>query len=147
MEDRPARRRTFLAMGSRLLPFLLVVGALLADGGSAHRAAYYLVLLAVPAAAAAAFVGVADVLEGKPALARGITATLSLALLVIGCAARAGAAEGTAVPAIAVSAAVAAVVVYAVPLVGWLFEPVTPRRRAGHRERRAASPSRRAEAA
>src|SRR4051794_25120311 len=101
MEDRPARGRTFSAMGSRVLPFLLVVGALLADGGGAHRIAYYLVLLAVPAAAAAAFVGVADVLEGKPALTRGITATLSLVLLVIGCAARAGAAEGAAVPAIA----------------------------------------------
>jgi hypothetical protein len=138
MEDRPARRRTFLAMGSRLLPFLLVVAALLADGGSAHRAAYYLVLLAVPAAAAACFVGVADVLEGKPALARGITTTLSLLLLVIGCAARAGAAQGAAVPAVAVSAAVAALVVYSVPLVGWLFEPVRPRRQAPQRARRAA---------
>ena len=128
-------------MGSRLLPFLLVVAALLADGGSAHRAAYYLVLLAVPAAAAAAFVGVADVLEGKPALGRGITATLSLVLLVIGCAARAEAAVGAAVPAVAVSAAVAAVVVYAVPLVGWLFEPVKPRRHAPQRERRTAPPA------
>jgi hypothetical protein len=146
MEDRPARGRTFPAMGSRLLPFLLVVGALLADGGSAHRAAYYLVLLAVPAAAAAAFVGVADVLEGKPALARGITATLSLVLLVIGCAARTGAAVGAAVPAIAVSAAVAAAIVYALPLVGWLFEPVRPRRRAPQRARRAVPPAR-AEAA
>jgi hypothetical protein len=142
MEDRPARRRTFLAMGSRLLPFLLVAAALLADGGGAHRAAYYLVLLAVPAAAAAAFVGVADVLEGKPALGRAITATLSLLLLLVGCAARAGAAEGAAVPAIAVSAAVAAAVVYAVPLVGWLFEPVRPRRRAPQRARRAAPPAR-----
>jgi len=147
MEDRPARGRTFLAMGSRLLPFLLVVGALLADGGSAHRAAYYLVLLAVPAAAAAAFVGVADVLEGKPALTRGITATLSLVLLVIGCAARAGAAEGAAVPAVAVSAAVAAAIVYAVPLVGWLFEPVRPHRHAPQRAHRATPPARRAEAA
>jgi hypothetical protein len=135
-------------MGSRLLPFLLVVGALLADGGSAHRAAYYLALLAVPAAAAAAFVGIADVLEGKPALARGVTATLSLVLLVVGCAARTGSAVGAAVPAIAVSASVAAAVVYAVPLVGWLFEPVKPRRRAPQRERRAAQPpARRAEAA
>jgi hypothetical protein len=128
-------------MGSRLLPFLLVVGALLADGGTAHRAAYYLVLLAVPAAAAAAFVGVADVLEGKPALARGITATVSLVLLVIGCAARAGAPEGASVPAIAISAAVAAAIVYAVPLVGWLFEPVRPRRHVPQRERRAVPPA------
>jgi hypothetical protein len=142
MEDRPARGRTFPAMGSRLLPFLLVAAALLADGGSAHRAAYYFLLLAVPAAAAAAFVGVADVLEGKPALARGITATLSLVLVVIGCAARAGAAEGASVPAIAVSAAVAALTLYSVPLVGWLFEPVKPRRREPQRARRAAPQAR-----
>ena len=137
------RGRTFLAMGSRLLPFLLVTGALLADGGSAHRAAYYLTLLAVPAAAAAAFVGISDVLEGKPALARGVSASLSLLLLVTGCAARAGAAEGAAVPAIAVSAAVAAIVVYAVPVVGWLFEPVRPQRRQAAPERvRRAAPAR-----
>jgi hypothetical protein len=142
MEDRPARGRTFLGMGSRLLPFFLVVGALLADGGSAHRAAYYLVLLAVPAAGAAAFVGVADVLEGKPALARGTTATLALVLLVIGGAARAGAPEGAAVPAVAISAAVAAAIVYCAPLVGWLFEPVRPRRRAPQHERLAAPPAR-----
>ena len=129
-------------MGSRLLPFLLVVGALLADGGSAHRAAYYLVLLAVPAAAAAAFVGVADVLEGKPALARGITASVSLVLLVLGCAARAGAPTGAAVPKVAISAAVAAVVVYTVPLVGWLFAPLRPRRHAPQSARRAVPASR-----
>lgn len=125
-------------MGSRLLPFLLVVGALLADGGSAHRAAFYLVLLAVPAAAAAAFVGVADVLEGKPALARGITTSVSLVLLVLGCAARSGAPAGAAVPKVAISAAVAAAVLYSVPLVGWLLEPLRPRRRAPQRSRRAA---------
>ena len=134
-------------MGSRLLPFLLVVGALLADGGSAHRAAYYLVLLAVPAAAAAAFVGVADVLEGKPALARGITTSVSLVLLVLGCAARAGAPAGATVPKIAISAAVAAVVLYAVPLVGWLFEPLHLRKTAPRSERSAATPATRARAA
>ena len=125
-------------MGSRLLPFLFVVGALLADGGNAHRAAYYLVLLAVPAAAAATFVGVADVLEGKPAVARGITTSVSLVLLVLGCAARAGAPTGAAVPKVAISAAVAAVVVYTVPLVGWLFGQLRPRRHAPQRARRAA---------
>ena len=147
MEDRPARSRTLLAMGSRLLPFLLVVGALLADGGSAHRAAYYLVLLAVPAAAAAAFVGVADVLEGKPALARGITTSVSLMLLVLGCAVRAGAPAGAAVPKLAISAAVAALILYAVPLVGWLFEPLHLRQTAPKGERSAAAPATRARAA
>jgi hypothetical protein len=60
---------------------------------------------------------------------------------VIGCAARAGAAEGAAVPTIGISAAVAAAIVYSVPLVGWLFEPVRPRRRAPQRARRAAPPA------
>ena len=141
MEDRPARSRTFPAMGSRLLPFLLVVGALLADGGSAHRAAYYLVLLAVPAAAAAAFVGVADVLEGKPALGRGITTSVSLVLLVLGCATRAGAPAGATVPKLAISAAVAALILYATPLVGWLFEPLRLRKTAPQSERSAAAPA------
>jgi hypothetical protein len=136
-------------MGSRLFPFVLVAGALVADAGGAHRPAYYLLLLAVPAAAAAAFVGMADVLEGKPtSLAGGVTASLSLLLLVAGCAARSGAPAGGTVPAIAVSAAVAALVVYAVPLVGWLLEPVKPRRRAPVRahgaHRRAETPAARA---
>jgi hypothetical protein len=135
-------------MGSRLLPLALVAGALLADGVGLHRGASYLVLLAVVGAGAAAFVGVADVLEGKAAWTRGISTSLALALLLVGSATRAGAAAGGAVPHIALSAAVAAVVVYALPLVGWLFEPLAPRRREPQRVRAAAAaPRRRAEAA
>jgi hypothetical protein len=132
-------------MGSRLLPLALAAGALLADGAGLHRGASYLVLLAVPAAAAAAFVGIADLLEGKPALARSITTTLALVLLIAGSVARSGAAPGAAVPHLAVSAAVAAMLVYALPLLGWLFEPLASRRRAPQRVR-AAAPAR-AEAA
>jgi hypothetical protein len=134
-------------MGSRLLPLALAAGALLADGVGLHRGASYLVLLAVVAAGAAAFVAVADVLEGKAAWTRGISASLALVLLLIGSAARAGAAAGAAVPHIALSAAVAAVLVYALPLVGWLFAPLAPRRREPQRVRAAAAPARRAEAA
>jgi hypothetical protein len=135
-------------MGSRLLPLALVAGALLADGVGLHRGASYLVLLAVVPAGAAAFVGVADVLEGKAAWTRGISTSLALVLLLVGSAARAGAAAGAAVPHIALSAAVAAVLVYALPLVGWLFEPLAPRHREPQRVRTTtAAPRRRAEAA
>ncbi len=133
-------------MGSRLLPLALVAGALLADGLGLHRGASYLVLLAVLGAGAAAFVGVADVLEGTAAWTRGVTCSLALVLLLVGSAARAGAADGAAVPHVAVSAAVAALLVYTLPLLGWLFEPLAPRRRARRRVR-AAAPVSRAEAA
>ncbi|HEY8705088.1 MAG TPA: hypothetical protein VIL98_10055 [Gaiellaceae bacterium] len=122
-------------MGSRLLPLALAAGALLADGLGLHQSASYLVLLTVPAAAAAAFVGVADVLEGKKAWARAIATALALALLLLGAAVRAGAPAGAAVPALAVSTLVAVLVVYSVPLLGWLLEPLRPRRREPRRVR------------
>ncbi|HEV7134864.1 MAG TPA: hypothetical protein VGN27_14145 [Gaiellaceae bacterium] len=129
-----------------MLPLSLVLGALAADAVGAHRIAYYLVLLAVVGAAAAAFVAVADALEGKErAWLRGTSTSLSLVLLLAAAAARAGEAAGAAVPQVALSAAIAAVVFYALPLVAWLFEPVAPRRRAP-RPARASAPAR-AEAA
>lgn len=117
-------------MGSRLLPLALVAGALLADGEGLHRSASYLVLGAVVAAAAATFVGVADVMEGKDAWLRAVGTVSALALLLLGAAVRANAPEGAAVPALAVSTLVAVLVVYSLPLVGWLVEPL----RLGRRE-------------
>lgn len=122
-------------MGSRPLPLVLAAGALLADGLGLHQSASYLVLLTVPAAAAAAFVGVADVLEGKEAWARAIATALALALLLLGAAVRANAPDGAAVPALAVSTLVAVLVVYSVPLLSWLVEPLRPRRREPRRVR------------
>jgi hypothetical protein len=116
-------------MGSRLLPPALAAGALLADGLGLHQGASYLVLLTVPAAAAAAFVAVADALEGKDPWSRAIGTALALALLLLGAAVRANAPEGAAVPALAVSTLVAVLVVYSVPLLGWLVEPLRSRRR------------------
>ena len=115
--------------GSRLLPLSLAVVALLADGVGAHRVAFYLVLLAIPGAAAAAFVAAGDALEGKGAWLRGISTTLALTLLVLGSAVRENAPRGTAVPALAVSAVVAAVLVYGLPALAWVLEPVLPRPR------------------
>ena len=136
-------------MGSRLLPLALAAGALLADALGLHRSASYLVLFAVVAAAAAAFVGVADVLEGKPARLRAIGASGALALLVLGAAARATAPLGASVPALAASTLVAALVLYSLPVVGWVLEPLRPRRRTPSvvRETRARADTRTAEAA
>ncbi len=114
-------------MGSRLLPLSLATGALLADATGLHHIAFYLVLLAVVGAAAAAFVGVGDLLEGTGSLVRAGTTGLALTLLVLGSAVRANATVGGHVPAVAVSTVVAAVLVYALPVLGWLLEPLAPK--------------------
>jgi hypothetical protein len=114
-------------MGSRLLPLSLALGALAADAVGLHHIASYLVLLAVVGAAAAAFVGVGEWLEGKGGLARAGTTTLALVLLVLGSAVRSVAPEGGNVPVLAVSTLVLAALVYAMPLLAWLVEPVAPK--------------------
>jgi hypothetical protein len=116
-------------MGSRLLPLSLAACALLAESAGVGGLAFYLVLLAIPCAAGAAFLAAGDALEGKDVL-RGVTTALALALLVLASAARANAPEGAAIPPLAASALVAAVVVYTVPLLAWLLEPLRPRPRA-----------------
>jgi len=115
-------------LGSRVLPLTLALGALAADAAGAHRIAFYLVLLAVPGAAAAAFIGAGDALEGKGAWLRGISTTLALTLLVLGSAVRENAPHGAPVPALAVSAIVAAVIAYAVPVFAWVLQPLLPHR-------------------
>lgn len=129
MQDRPARERTSLCMGSRLLPLALAAGALLAYGLGFQRGGSYLVLLAVPAAAAAAFVAVADVMEGKDARLRAAGSCLALGLLLVGALAQSSAPAGGAVPALALSSLVGTMVVYTLPLLGWLLEPLRPQRR------------------
>jgi hypothetical protein len=121
-------------MGSRLLPLCLAIGALLADASGVHHLAFYLVLFAVVGAAAAAFVGVGDLLEGTGGIVRAGTTGISLALLVLGSAVRASAAVGAHVPAVAISAVVGAVIVYSLPALGWLFQPVraVPRASSAH---------------
>ena len=114
-------------MGSRLLPPALAVCALLADAGGVHGLAGWLVLIALPCAAGAAFVGVSDLLEGKSRLP-GITASAALALLVLASTVRDHAPRGAHVPTLAVTALVAAVIVYAIPALVWVLEPLrTPR--------------------
>jgi hypothetical protein len=114
-------------MGSRLLPLSLALGAFTADAAGFHHIAYYLVLLAVVGAAAAAFVGVGEWLEGKGGLVRAGSTTLALVLLLLGSAVRSVAPEGAQVPVFAVSMLVLAGLVYALPLLAWLVEPVAPK--------------------
>jgi len=117
-------------MGSRLLAPGIALSALLADAAGLHGIALWLVLLALPAAAAAAFAGLGDMLaEDGPRLV-GATATLALALIVLGSAVRENAPRGGAVPALAVSAVVAALICYTIPGVAWLLEPLLPVRTA-----------------
>ena len=114
-------------MGSRLLPLSLALGAFVADAAGLHHLAYYLVLLAVVGAAAAAFVGVGEWLEGKGGLVRAGSTTLALVLLLLGSAVRSVAPEGGSVPVFAVSTLVLAGLVYVLPLLAWLVEPLTPK--------------------
>jgi hypothetical protein len=126
-------------IGSRVLPLSLAIGALLADAAGVHRVAFYLVLLAIPGAAAAAFIGAGDALEQRGAWLRGISTTLALTLLVLGSAVRENAPRGAAVPSLAVSAVVAAIVVYGIPALAWVLEPLLPRPRVRTAAVRAAS--------
>jgi hypothetical protein len=118
-------------MGSRLLPMSLAIGAFSADAVGLHRIAYYLVLLAVVGAAAAAFVGVGEWIEGKGGLARAGSTTLALTLLLIGSAVRSGAPVGAHIPTVALSAVLASITLYLLPVFGWLFEPIAQKPRVG----------------
>lgn len=110
-------------MGSRLLPLGLALGVVLADLAGARALSSLVLLAAIVAAAGAAIVAVSDLLEGRPAGIRAVTSVGALALLVLGSAVRAGAAAGAAVPAVAVSAVIAASILYVLPVLVWLVRP------------------------
>src|SRR3954464_13230296 len=101
-------------MTSRLLPVTLAAGAAAADASGRHGLASALVLLAIPCAAGAAFLGVGDALNGGCPL-RGVPPAVALALLVLGASARSRAGVGAAVPPLALSATIGAMLVYVVP--------------------------------
>jgi hypothetical protein len=111
-------------VGSRLLPLVLATAALAAGSAGLGGLALWLGLLTVPAAAAAAFVAVSDALEGRPARLSAVSSAAALALVVLASAARAGAPTGGAVSPLATWALFLALLVYAVPLVAWVLEPV-----------------------
>jgi hypothetical protein len=111
-------------MGSRLLPLSLALGAVVAGAAGSNRMAFILVLLTIPCAAAASFVAISDALEGRAARLRAVSTSIALSLIVIGCAVRESAPRGGHVPAFAVSTLVAAMVVYTLPALVWLLEPL-----------------------
>ncbi len=116
-------------MATRLLAPGLALTALLADAAGLHGLALWLVLLALPAAAAVAFVAISDALAGGGSWLAGWTATTAVVFLVVGSAVREGAPRGAAVPTLAVTAVVGALVLYAVPALAWLLEPLRPKPR------------------
>ncbi|HYA07942.1 MAG TPA: hypothetical protein VEG24_00030 [Gaiellaceae bacterium] len=116
-------------MGSRLLPFSLALAAVVAGAAGSDRPAFVLVLLAIPCAAAAAFVAISDALEGRAARLRAVSTSVALALIVIGSTVRASAPRGGHVPPFAVSTLVAAMLLYTLPALVWLLEPLRLRPR------------------
>jgi hypothetical protein len=96
-----------------MLPFLLALSA----------------FAAIPCAAGASFVAISDVLEGRAARLRAVSTSIALALIVVGSTVRASAPSGGHVPAFAVSTLVAAMLLYTLPAVVWLLEPLVLRPR------------------
>ena len=111
-------------MGSRLLPLVLATAALAAAAVGFGGLAAWLVLLTVPAAAAVAFVAISDTLEGRPALLRAVTSGVALLLVVVASAARENAPRGAGASPLATWGLVLALLVYSVPLVAWVLEPI-----------------------
>jgi hypothetical protein len=101
----------------RLLPLGPVLLVALADGAGAHRLAFYLLLLAVPAAVAASLACFGEALEGGTEEGlQALLAVLVLALAVAGASARAPYLTQGALPASAVSALVAILVLLGLQL-------------------------------
>ena len=123
-------------MGSRLLPLVLATAALAAGTVGLGGLALWLGLLAVPSAAAVAFVAVSDALEGRPVLRRAVTSGVALGLVVLASAARENAAPGGASSPLATWTLLLAVLLYAAPLVAWVFEPVRVPRSTARPQRR-----------
>jgi hypothetical protein len=99
-------------MVARALPFLLTAAVVGADTQGRHSLALGLLLAAIPAAGAAALAAYGDALDGLCGGGRPLLAALALVLLVTSAALRSPAVVGG-VPAVALSAAVAAAGLYA----------------------------------
>jgi hypothetical protein len=111
-------------VGSRLLPLVLATAALAAGAAGFGGLALWLGLFTVPAAAAAAFVAVSDALEGRPALLGAITSVGALVLVVVASAARENAPIGASASPLATWGLLLALLLYGVPLVAWVLEPM-----------------------
>jgi hypothetical protein len=135
-------------MGRRVLPFVLVLAAAVADATGFRSPATYLLVAAIPAAAAAALTVFGELVQhsGRKgvALARteAVLSALALAAVVVAAAARGAAVDGAGVPPLAVSALVACIGAFAlqafVTLLALLQVDAPPDRR----EARPAEPAR-----
>ena len=94
----------------RVLPSILILAALLADAAGGHGVALALVFLAIPAAFAFALACYGDALEVRCSVVRPAVAGLAAVLLVLSAALRSSAVGG--IPALAVSALVATLLLY-----------------------------------
>lgn len=107
-------------MASRALTVGLVLAAVAADAHALHRLGFYLLVAAVPGAAIAALAAFGELVElpghaPGQALARlqALLGGLALALVVVAAAARGHATDGGTVPALAASASLGCLVVFA----------------------------------
>jgi hypothetical protein len=123
-------------VGSRLLPLVLATAALAAGAVGFGGLALWLGLLAVPAAAAAAFVAVSDTLEGRPAHLRAVTSGVALVLVVVASATRWNTPTGGGAAPLATWGLLLALLLYGVPLVAWVLEPMRVPRRTRRPQRR-----------
>jgi hypothetical protein len=107
-------------VGRRAFPALLAVVAALADARGAHGLAYDALLAAVPFTAVTALVCFGEYLEHRAGPVGGLQSLLwclSLALLVLSCAARSPATQTHTLPPLGASALLACLAVFAVKLV------------------------------
>jgi hypothetical protein len=128
-------------MAWRLLPFALVLAALVADMRELHRLAFYVLVAAVAVAAVSALSVFGDLVERadagrveRYARAEVFLGAVGLVCVLVSAATRGHAEEGVAAPAPAVSALGAALAVYALQAVGALYRPPRPLRLETRRE-------------
>jgi hypothetical protein len=107
-------------MFRRVLPAILVLGALLSDLADSHGLALAFLLTGIPAAFMLALDCYGDALEARCSGLRPLSAGVSVFLLVLSAALRSPAVVGG-VPQLAVSALVIALVLYAAISVGALL--------------------------
>jgi hypothetical protein len=107
-------------MFRRVLPAILVLGALLSDLAGSHGLALAFLLTGIPAAFMLALDCYGDALEAQCSGLRPLTAGVSVFLLVLSAALRSPAVVGG-VPQVAVSALVITLVLYAAISVGALL--------------------------
>jgi hypothetical protein len=107
-------------MSRRVLPAILVLGALLSDLAGTHGLALAFLLMGIPAAFVLALDCYGDALEARCSGLRPLSAGVSVFLLVLSAALRSPAVVGG-VPQFAVSALVITLVLYAAISVGALL--------------------------